>query len=67
MMAIADNPAFELPIRQAALVQMKIAVKKYWDSTAFTISVADKNQIANTLIDAIIRVSQIQLLLRIYK
>ena len=67
MMLIADTTNYDLPIRQAALVQFKNAVRKYWDSTAFQIQPADKNQIVSSLIDAFVRISGISILLNLYR
>ena len=66
-MVIADTANYDLPIRQAALVQFKNAARKYWNSTAYEIQATDKNQIVSALVDAFIRISGIPILLNLYK
>ena len=67
MMMIADSAAYDLQVRQSALVQFKNAIKRHWNSTKFSISAADKSQIVNNLVNAFIRTASIPLLLRLYR
>lgn len=66
-MEIADDQSQNVSIRQSALVQLKNAIKRYWNTTKNEMSKQEKSAILNALVPAFIQSSNSYPLLKIYK
>ena len=57
-MALVDNKSIDSAIRLAAVIQLKNAIKNYWNLNKkqdFQISTNDREVIKNSILDALVR------------
>ena len=58
LMALVDNKSIDSAIRLAAVIQLKNAIKNYWNLNKkqdFQISTNDREVIKNSILDALVR------------
>jgi uncharacterized membrane protein YuzA (DUF378 family) len=69
LMEIVDEPNLTIQLKQAALIQLKNLIKVRWKpkKTWLQLSEAEREQIRNTLVLAIIRCAKNHLLIKLYR
>lgn len=67
LMEIVDDSNSNEAVRQAALIQLKNTIKKFWKAKSFEIEPEEKEKIKSILMVAMIRCSQSHKLIKLYK
>lgn len=69
LMEIINDYSLGVPIKQAALIQLKNNIKAKWKpkNEKLELSAAEKNDIRNALLKAIIQCSKNHMLIKLYR
>lgn len=68
-MELIDDPSLEVPIKQAALIQLKNNIKGKWKpkNEGIMLDAEEKKNIRDSLIRAVARCAQLPILLKLYR
>jgi hypothetical protein len=69
LMQIIDEPTFDIPLKQAALIQLKNNIKGKWKpkNEKIELTANEKNHIRNALVLAVIRCAKNHMLIKLYR